>query len=164
MVSTYFWFDFLRGQRTVLGMPPPAHLSGRNQYAPINGSNMTHFRPAGEWKIRAAAGNRAAPKLPPNRRGAEIERLSAERYLFSPKLAALRSAGFQTCCAAGFQAGITALPPAGLETRDTADLEVCATLNRYPADGIPPPNSPQPEPNTKLHIDILRPVEYDTGT
>jgi hypothetical protein len=52
-------------------------------------------------------------------------------YLFSSKLAALRSAGFQTCCVAGFQAGITAQPPAGLETRDTADLEVCATLNRY---------------------------------
>src|SRR6185369_5628204 len=29
-----FWFDFLRGQRTILGMPPLAHLHGRNQYAP----------------------------------------------------------------------------------------------------------------------------------
>ena len=52
-------------------------------------------------------------------------------YLFSPKLAALRSAGFQTYCAANFQAGMTTLAPAGLETRDTADLEVCATPNRY---------------------------------
>jgi hypothetical protein len=43
----------------------------------------------------------------------------------------LRAAGFQTCCVAGFQAGITDLPPAGLETRDIADLEVCATLNSY---------------------------------
>jgi hypothetical protein len=42
-----------------------------------------------------------------------------------------RSAGFQTCCAADFQVGSTALQPAGLETRGTADLEVCATLNRY---------------------------------
>jgi hypothetical protein len=39
----------------------------------------------------------------------------------------LRSAGFQTCCAADFQVGLTDLRPAGLETRDTADLEVCAT-------------------------------------
>jgi hypothetical protein len=43
----------------------------------------------------------------------------------------LHGAGFQTCCVADFQVGITALPPAGLETRDTADLEVCATPNRY---------------------------------
>jgi hypothetical protein len=50
------------------------------------------------------------------------------RCLFSPNVPVLRAAGFQTCCVAGFQAGITGLPPAGLETRDIADLEVCATL------------------------------------
>ena len=52
-----------------------------------------------------------------------------------------RSAGFQTCCIADFQIGSAAGfraraisqasrvvgPSAGLETRDTADLEVCAT-------------------------------------
>jgi hypothetical protein len=54
-------------------------------------------------------------------------------YLLSADLPGLRSAGFQTCCIAGFQAGSPALWPAGLETRDTADLEVCATLNNYPA-------------------------------
>src|SRR3989442_15347071 len=39
------------------------------------------------------------------------------------------SAGFQTCCVADFQIGGTCVVPraAGLETRDTADLEVCAT-------------------------------------
>jgi len=43
-----------------------------------------------------------------------------------------RSAGFQTCCIADFQVGSAA--PFGwladLEIRDTADLEVCATLYR----------------------------------
>ena len=46
-----------------------------------------------------------------------------------------RSAGFQTCCVAGFQIGVArkcrtrpnVARPAGLETGDTADLEVCAT-------------------------------------
>jgi hypothetical protein len=40
-----------------------------------------------------------------------------------------RSAGFQTCCIADFQVGKTLKITrfAGLETRDTADLEVCAT-------------------------------------
>ena len=46
-------------------------------------------------------------------------------------LAKQRSAGFQTCCIADFQVGSAVLRPAGLETRDTADLEVCATLDRY---------------------------------
>ena len=50
------------------------------------------------------------------------------RYLFSPKLSPLRAAGFQTCRAADFQIGT---PHAGLGTRDPADLEACATLNRY---------------------------------
>jgi hypothetical protein len=44
-----------------------------------------------------------------------------------------RSAGFQTCCVADFQVGrawnIARL--AGLETRDTADLEVCATVVKF---------------------------------
>jgi 5-methyltetrahydrofolate--homocysteine methyltransferase len=41
-----------------------------------------------------------------------------------------RSAGFQTCCIADFQFGSASgvVRSAGLETRDTADLEVCATL------------------------------------
>jgi hypothetical protein len=41
-----------------------------------------------------------------------------------------RSAGFQTCCIADFQVGNTVEFgwPADLEIRDTADLEVCATL------------------------------------
>jgi hypothetical protein len=52
--------------------------------------------------------------------------------VFSRNSPILRSAGFQTCCAADFQVGATALRPAGLETCDTADLEVCATLNTYP--------------------------------
>ena len=46
-----------------------------------------------------------------------------------------RSAGFQTCCIADFKIGAAAglrtasgiARHAGLETRDTADLEVCAT-------------------------------------
>src|SRR6266568_1208914 len=39
------------------------------------------------------------------------------------------SAGFQTCCIADFQVGWAGKLPrlAGLETRDTADLEICAT-------------------------------------
>jgi hypothetical protein len=41
----------------------------------------------------------------------------------------VRSAGFQTCCVADFQIGglCDDMRFAGLETRDTADLEVCAT-------------------------------------
>jgi hypothetical protein len=40
-----------------------------------------------------------------------------------------RSAGFQTCCIADFPVGkaLEITQFAGLETRDTADLEVCAT-------------------------------------
>jgi hypothetical protein len=40
-----------------------------------------------------------------------------------------RSAGFQTCRIADFQVGVVfnVVRPAGLETRNTADLEVCAT-------------------------------------
>ena len=43
-----------------------------------------------------------------------------------------RSAGFQTCCIADFQIGwaLDVLRRAGLETGDTADLEVCATVLR----------------------------------
>jgi hypothetical protein len=52
-------------------------------------------------------------------------------YVFSAGILILRSAGFQTCRMADFQVGSAALRPAGLETRGTADLEVCATLNRY---------------------------------
>jgi hypothetical protein len=58
-------------------------------------------------------------------------------YLLSADLPGLRSAGFPTCCIADFQVGSPALWPAGLETRDTADLEVCATPNSYPAPSGP---------------------------
>jgi hypothetical protein len=55
--------------------------------------------------------------------------------VFSADLPILRGAGFQTCCIADFQVGSLASRPAGLETRDTADLEVCATLNTYGGEG-----------------------------
>ena len=44
------------------------------------------------------------------------------------------SAGFQTCCIADFQIGTRCELArfAGLETRDTADLEVCATAKAFP--------------------------------
>ena len=57
--------------------------------------------------------------------------------------ASFRSAGFQTCCIADFQVGrapdIT--ESAGLETRDTADSEVCATkpVSRHPVRWEPLP-------------------------
>jgi hypothetical protein len=43
-----------------------------------------------------------------------------------------RSAGFLICRIADSQVGSPAMGTAGLETRGTADLEVCATLNRSP--------------------------------
>ena len=54
-----------------------------------------------------------------------------------PDGGAIRSAGFQTCCIADFQIGSAsvALRSAGLATRDTADLEVCATSRRQPFTG-----------------------------
>jgi predicted transcriptional regulator len=55
----------------------------------------------------------------------------SQEYLFSANPPRMRAAGFQTCCIAGFQAGTAPLRPAGLETCGTADLEVCATPNRY---------------------------------
>jgi hypothetical protein len=50
--------------------------------------------------------------------------------IFGGSPTATRSAGFQTCCVADFQVGKAhnIQQHAGLETRDTADLEVCATL------------------------------------
>jgi hypothetical protein len=53
----------------------------------------------------------------------------APRGFFKATTASLCSAGFQTCCIADFQVGRTSaiVQSAGLETRDTADLEVCAT-------------------------------------
>jgi hypothetical protein len=83
------------------------------------------------------------------------------RNLFSANLPRLRGAGFQTCCVAGFQAGSTALPPAGLETRGTADLEVCATLNRYrgrPAatDARTARGLTQIDPETRLAYAVIR--------
>src|SRR5687768_15244023 len=46
------------------------------------------------------------------------------------RLESVRSGGFQTCCIADFQVGRSCeyRRVAGLETCDTADLEVCATL------------------------------------
>jgi hypothetical protein len=54
---------------------------------------------------------------------------SFSRGFFKAMAASLCSAGFQTCCIADFQVGRVpvVVPSAGLETRDTADLEVCAT-------------------------------------
>lgn len=48
-VSFYFFGSiFLRGQRTILGMPPLAHLHGRNQYAPIQAERADYrFDPFG---------------------------------------------------------------------------------------------------------------------
>ena len=46
-VSFYFFGSiFLRGQRTILGMPPLVHLLGRNQYAPKSdeGDSRTNGR------------------------------------------------------------------------------------------------------------------------
>ena len=50
-------------------------------------------------------------------------------YVFSAAASGC-SAGFQTCCVADFQIGVAyeVARSAGLETRDTADLEVCATF------------------------------------
>jgi hypothetical protein len=55
---------------------------------------------------------------------------AVERQMSMQECAIGGSAGFQTCCVAGFQAGRASRLdwPAGLETRDTADLEVCATV------------------------------------
>src|SRR5208283_2531277 len=51
-------------------------------------------------------------------------------YCRSGKAAQNRSAGFQTCRIADFQIGCSCnvLRGAGLETGDTADSEVCATV------------------------------------
>jgi hypothetical protein len=48
-------------------------------------------------------------------------------------LQTLRSAGFQTCCVADFQVGNASHggAAADLETRDTADLEVGATVREF---------------------------------
>jgi hypothetical protein len=55
------------------------------------------------------------------------------------------SADFQVCCIADFQVGrlpnysghvVFGGPPAGLETCDTADLEVCATSSGFRASGF----------------------------
>ena len=56
------------------------------------------------------------------------------RGFFKAMTAGLCSAGFQTCCIADFQVGGTPaiVQSAGLETRDTADLEVCATASPTP--------------------------------
>jgi hypothetical protein len=50
--------------------------------------------------------------------------------IFGGNPPAARSAGFQTCCVADFQVGRThnIQQHAGVENRDKADLEVCATL------------------------------------
>jgi hypothetical protein len=51
-------------------------------------------------------------------------------YLLSACLPNLRSAGFQTCCAADFQVGGTAVRPAGLETCATPNNKLLVLLAR----------------------------------
>jgi hypothetical protein len=53
--------------------------------------------------------------------------LSRHSALESSEAFDRRSADFQICCVADFQVGRTAVSPAGLETRDTAGWETCAT-------------------------------------
>ena len=52
-----------------------------------------------------------------------------EKFVGQSSRQTARSAGFQTCCIADFQIGRRRdiEQHAGLETRDTADSEVCAT-------------------------------------
>ena len=60
---------------------------------------------------------------------------SGRQFMLAPVLRCFRwnwpfrGAGFKTCCAADFQIGTgwNVAVGAGLEARDTADLEVCAT-------------------------------------
>ena len=82
----------------------------------------------------------------------------------------IRSAGFQTCCIADFPIGRprqnpalrNVQRPAGLETRDTADSEVCATFQpavrwhyltlfgnrvRLPTNGKASRTAPSPQPS-----------------
>ena len=73
-------------------------------------------------KARITTHNAILPK--PSERGQQWP-----RSFFWQRLGG--SAGFETCCIAGFQAGKTLemlSRSADLEIRDTADLEVCATL------------------------------------
>src|ERR1017187_1898344 len=58
-------------------------------------------------------------------------------WLKERTLERLSPAGTQACCVADFQVGCPPQQPAGLETRGTADLEVCATLNRYGLPALP---------------------------
>jgi len=58
-------------------------------------------------------------------------------HMFSPSSPVRRSAGLQAGCIADFQVGMRDAAPAGLETRDTADWEVCATLNTCPPSLFP---------------------------
>ena len=71
----------------------------------------------------------------PPRRSADLQSISICRdrrrmRRFPGRAGRSRSAGFQTCCVADFQVGsaMECGRPADLEIRDTADLEVCATL------------------------------------
>jgi len=60
LISCFVWFDFLRGQRTILGMPPLAHFPGRNQCAPnIRFGTTIIFQFAAPVKRRAS---RAQPE------------------------------------------------------------------------------------------------------
>jgi hypothetical protein len=74
------------------------------------------------------------PMVASSPRPAGTPRANPEREAFwsavrqpAPYTPFLRSAGFQTCCAAGFQ---TCRPEADLEVCDTAGLETCATKLR----------------------------------
>src|ERR1700733_9528356 len=75
---------------------------------------------------------------------------------FSGEQTMLSRAGFQTFCIADFQVGSAAVRPAGLETRDTADLEVCATPNRCQPDAAA--SLPERKMQSVLHVEpkVLR--------
>jgi predicted metal-dependent hydrolase len=70
----------------------------------------------------------------------KIEIISHSNLGIDRRAGGTRSAGFQTCCIADFQIGRSCdvVRPPGLETRDTADLEVCASnFIRLGAEVIP---------------------------
>jgi hypothetical protein len=74
--------------------------------------------------------------------------------VFKVALFRLRSAGFQTCCIADFQIGkrFDVVRSAGLETGDTADLEVRATLKHIRLGSTAVPNFKNPWRGLKLEL------------
>ena len=53
----FVWSGFLRGQRTILDMPPALQTISRNQYAPVNFGDVEAnrkawiFNPTGDWVV-----------------------------------------------------------------------------------------------------------------